>query len=123
MILVVAIVVFATFSGIAIKVEQRRIDNIESSAQIAVNNQPYNKDVMSSKIAVVWILLIFMAVMLSSSILKNFSGKRAMQMLELLIGDLAHPFLLLVIVPTSIYVKNSRLRKYFLELLLDNLIW
>ncbi len=43
-------------------------------------------------------------------------------MLELLIGDLAHPFLLLVIVPTSAYVKNSRLRKFFLELLFDNLM-
>ncbi len=86
-----------------------------SAASAGYNNWSYNKDVVNQGVGFLVVILGFLGLM-STNLLDDFDG-RQLEMLELLIADLFHTFLLLVAVPTLIYLKNADLRMHVWELL------
>ncbi len=116
----IALLCMAIIAKIALTVSsivhQNNVVPVEgSAASVGYNNWSYNKDVVNQGVGFLVVILGFLGLM-STNLLDDFDG-RQLEMLELLIADLFHTFLLLVAVPTLIYLKNADLRMHVWELL------
>ncbi len=112
------IVSFAIFSKVWFKIEQKRMEDVPIPMDNTINNRSYNKEIATSAVGLVTLILVFAAAM-AGNFNEVLDGK-VMRMIELLTADLVHPFLIQVFVPILIYIKNPRLRHYVIEAYFQN---